>query len=90
MHLEEEGGGGEEEQSPGELLQKSSSPREARELKWERTRVQSKRLEWFQEVGRAEVWLWGCHGPPEGMGALLQEVLTLGRQRKEEVPQPVD
>lgn len=80
----EEGDKEEEEQSLQEPLLKPHSPQEAQE---ERPRAQSKRLEWFEEVGRAEVGLWGCHGPQGGADALLQEVLRLGRQWKDEIPQ---
>lgn len=89
VHQEEE----DEEvaQSPEEPLLKSHSLQEAREPRLEeRTRAQSKRLEWFEEVGWAEVGLWGCHGPRGGAGALLQEVLRLGRQWKDEIPQLED
>lgn len=52
----------EEEQSPEEPLLKLHSPQEEPKRE-ERTRAQSKRLEWFEEVGRAEVGLWGRRGP---------------------------
>lgn len=86
MHHEEE-----EEQSPEEPLLKLHWQQEAREPRLEeRTREQSKRLEWFEEVGWAEVGLWGCLGPLGGAGALLQEVLRLGRQWKDKIPQMED
>lgn len=79
------------EQSPEEPLLKSNSLQEAREPRLEeRTRAQSKRLEWFEEVGWAEVGLWGCRGLRGGAGVLLQEVLRLGRQWKDEIPQLED
>lgn len=75
-----------EEESPEESLQSSHSLQEAREPRLEeRTRAQSKRLEWFEEVGQAEVGLRGCRGPRGRAGVLLQEVLGLGRQWKDKI-----
>lgn len=79
----------EEEQSPEEPLLKSHSLQEEPNQE-ERTRAKSKRLEWFEEVGWAEVGLWGCRGPRGEVGALLQKVLRLGRQWKDEIPQLED
>lgn len=85
-----------EEQSPenpaqslnSEPLLKMHSLQEAQKPRLEeRTRVQSKRLEWFEEVGRTEVGLWGFHGLLGRASSLLQEVLRLGRQWKDEILQ---